>query len=137
MVACRHTVAFAPYLLAVNPSVPVTSVKDLIAYAKARPGALSYGTPGMGTAIHIGWERLSAMAGVNLLHVPYKGGAPALIDMMGGQIQMVITTTITAGPHIKSGKVKAIAVTGEFKARFARDYAELEKTISTANIKLQ
>ena len=200
-----------PYLLVVNPSVPISSVKDLIAYARAKPGALSYGTPGVGTAIHIGWERLREMAGVNLLHVPYKGGAPALIDMMGGQIHMVITTTITAGPHIKSGKVKAIAMTGpkrvevypdlptvsesglpgfeltnsygffapertpsaivakinaaviqvmhlpetqkvlaadgaeaappatpeEFKSKFARDYAELEKTISAANIKLQ
>jgi tripartite-type tricarboxylate transporter receptor subunit TctC len=161
--------------------------------------------------IHIGWERLIAMTKMDVVHVPYKGGAPAVIDLMSGEIQMVITTTITAGPHMKSGKLKAIAMTGpkriavypdlptlsesglpgfeltnsyaffapagtplaivsklntalvqvmntpetrkvlandgaeaaapetpaEYKARFAREYVELEKTIAGANIKLQ
>ena len=101
-----------PYILVAGPTVPINSVKELIAYAKAKPGALSFGTPGVGTTIHIGWERLKSMTGVDLLHVPYKGGAPAVIDAMAGQIQLVITTTITAGAHIKSGKLKALAMTG-------------------------
>jgi len=101
-----------PYILVVNPSLAVGSVKELIAYAKARPGALSFGTPGVGTTLHIGWERLIAMTRVEMLHVPYKGGAPAVLDVMSGEIQMTITTTITAGAHIKSGKLKAVAVTG-------------------------
>jgi len=199
-----------PYIMVVNPSLPVASVKDLIAYAKARPGALSFGTPGIGTTLHVGWERLIAMTGINVVHVPYKGGAPAVLDAMSGEIHMVITTTITAGAHIKSGKLKAVAVTGpkrvqvypdlptvaeslpgyeltnsyafygpagismaivrkmndaviqvmqapetrkvlagdgaepappatheEFKAKFTRDYAEMEKTIVVANIRLQ
>jgi tripartite-type tricarboxylate transporter receptor subunit TctC len=161
--------------------------------------------------LHIGWERLTATAGVDILHVPYKGGAPAVLDVMSGEIQMTITTTITAGPHLKSGKLKALAVTGpkrvhvypdlptvsesglpgfeltnsygffapagtptpiiakinaaviqvmnlpetrkvlaadgaeaapparpeEFKDKFARDYAELEQTISAAKLSLR
>ena len=101
-----------PYILVVNPSVPISSVKDMIAHAKAKPGSLNFGTPGIGTTIHIGWERLNSMAGINMVHVPYKGGAPAVIDALSGQIQLVITTTITAGTHIKNGKLRAIAVTG-------------------------
>ncbi len=200
-----------PYILVVNPSLPVATVKDLIAYAKARPRALSYGTPGVGTMLHVGWLRFIAMTNMDIVHVPYKGGAPAVLDVMSGEIQTTITTTITAGPHMKSGKLKALAMTGpkrvpiypdlptigesalpgfeltnsyaffapagtphaivnkvnavlvqvmnapetrkvlandgaeaatpatpeELKARFAREYAELEKTIAGANIKLQ
>jgi tripartite-type tricarboxylate transporter receptor subunit TctC len=101
-----------PYILVVNPSLPVKSASELIDYAKAKPGALSFGTPGVGTVLHIGWERLIAMTGMKLLHVPYRGGAPAVIDVMSGEIQMTITTTITAGAHIKSGKLRPVAVTG-------------------------
>jgi tripartite-type tricarboxylate transporter receptor subunit TctC len=101
-----------PYILVVNPALPVKSVRELIAHAKSRPGALSFGTPGVGTTIHVGWERLISMTGMKIVHVPYKGGAPAVIDAMSGEIQAVITTTITAGAHIKNGKLRAIAVTG-------------------------
>src|SRR5262249_39489280 len=166
---------------------------------------------GVGTTLQIGWERFMAMSGIEIVHVPYKGGAPAVVDVMSGQIQMTITTTITAGPHMKTGKLKALAFTGprrvqaypdlptvaesglpgfeltnsygfyapagrpavivkkinatmsevmsppetrkilaadgveaappgtpgEFKARFERDYAELEKTIASAKITLR
>ena len=101
-----------PYILVAGPTVPINSIKELVAHAKAKPGALTFGTPGIGTTIHIGWERLMSMTGTQLLHVPYKGGAPAVIDAMAGQIHLVITTTITAGTHIKSGKLKALAMTG-------------------------
>ena len=101
-----------PYMLAVNPNLPVSSVKELIAYAKAKPGGLSYGTPGVGTTLHVGWERMSAMAGLDLLHVPYKGGALAILDVMNGQIQMLMTTTPTVQPHVRSQRVKLLATTG-------------------------
>ncbi len=101
-----------PYLLAVNPSLPVKTVKDLVALAKSKPGALGFGTPGVGTTLHIGWERMIAMTGMELLHVPYKGGALAILDVISGQIQMLMTTTPTVKPHVKSGKVRLVAATG-------------------------
>ena len=101
-----------PYALIVHPSVPVKSVKELIAYAKARPGALNFGSQGHGTVGHIGLERFKLMAGVNITHVPYKGAAPALVDLIAGQIQMTFSTIATSGPHMKSGKVRIVAFTG-------------------------
>jgi tripartite-type tricarboxylate transporter receptor subunit TctC len=101
-----------PYMLATNPNVPVSSVKELIALARSKPGALAYGSPGVGTTLHVGWERLSAMAGLQLLHVPYKGGALAILDVISGQIQMLMTTVPTVGPHARANKVKLIATTG-------------------------
>ena len=101
-----------PYLLVVNPSVPVKSVKELIAYAKGKPGALSFGSQGMGTTGHIGWERFKHMTGVDIVHVPYKGAAPAVIDVMSGQIQMTFSNTVTSGTHVRSGKMRALALTG-------------------------
>jgi tripartite-type tricarboxylate transporter receptor subunit TctC len=100
-----------PYVLVVTPSLPVTSVKELIAYAKSKPGALSYGSQGLGTTGHIGWERFKFMAGVDILHVPYKGAAPAVIDVLSGQIQMTFSNTVTSGVHLKSGKLRGLAIT--------------------------
>ncbi|MGH8663569.1 MAG: tripartite tricarboxylate transporter substrate-binding protein, partial [Burkholderiales bacterium] len=100
------------YMLATNPTVPVSSVKELIALARSKPGALAYGSPGVGTTLHVGWERMSAMAGLQLLHVPYKGGALAILDVISGQIQMLMTTVPTVGPHVRANKVKLIATTG-------------------------
>jgi len=199
-----------PYMLIVNPSLPVKSVKELIAYAKSKPGALNYGSQGMGTTGHIGWERFKFMTGVDIVHVPYKGAAPAVIDVMGGQIQMTFSNVVTSGAHVRSGKLRGLAVTSarrgrvfpemptvaesgvpgfeltnsygyyapagtpvtivramavavaqgmnspdtvkllaadgsepyppttpdEFKAKFAREYAELEKLVRAANIKI-
>jgi tripartite-type tricarboxylate transporter receptor subunit TctC len=87
-------------------------VKELIAYAKAKPGALNFGSQGHGTVGHIGLERFKLMAGVNITHVPYKGAAPALVDLLAGQIQMTFSTIATSGPHMKSGKVRILAFTG-------------------------
>jgi tripartite-type tricarboxylate transporter receptor subunit TctC len=101
-----------PYLLLVNPALPYNSVKDLIAYAKSKPGAINYGTAGIGSTTHIGTELLSSMAGINLVNVPYKGNAPALVDLMAGRIQMMFASGVAAGPQVKSGKVKALAVAG-------------------------
>ena len=101
-----------PYVLVVHPSLPVKSVKELIAHAKSRPGALSYGSQGIGTTGHIGWERFKLMAGVNILHVPYKGAAPALIDVLGGQIDMTFSIIAATGPHMKTGKLRGLGLTG-------------------------
>ena len=100
-----------PYVLVVTPSLPVRSIKELIAYAKSKPGALSYGSQGLGTTGHIGWERFKFMAGVDILHVPYKGAAPAVIDVLGGQIQMTFSNTVTSGVHLRSGKLRGLAIT--------------------------
>jgi tripartite-type tricarboxylate transporter receptor subunit TctC len=101
-----------PYALLAHPSVPVKSVKELIAYARSKPAALNYGSQGTGTVGHIGMERLKRMAGIDITHVPYKGAAPALIDLLAGQIQLTFSTTATSGAHLRSGKVKALAITG-------------------------
>ena len=100
-----------PYVLLVNPSVPAKSVQELVALAKSKPGALSYGSQGLGTTGHIGWERFKLMAGVDILHVPYKGAAPAVIDLLGGQIHMTFSNIVTSGAHMKSGKLRGLAIT--------------------------
>jgi tripartite-type tricarboxylate transporter receptor subunit TctC len=100
------------YLLAAHPGLPASTLKELIALARSQPGQLSYGSPGVGTTLHVGWERLSAMAELSLLHVPYKGGALAILDVMNGQIQMLMTTVPTVAPHARAGRVKLLATTG-------------------------
>jgi tripartite-type tricarboxylate transporter receptor subunit TctC len=106
-------IAEAQGVLVVNPAVPANSVKELIAVAKAKPGALSYASAGNGTAPHIAGELFKQQAGVDLLHVPYKGSAPALVDTLAGTTQMMFPSLVAAGPHIKSGKLRALAVTGK------------------------
>jgi tripartite-type tricarboxylate transporter receptor subunit TctC len=101
-----------PYVLVVNPSLPAKTVKDLIAIAKAKPGRLSYGSQGLGTTGHIGWERFKHMAGVDIVHVPYKGAAPAVIDVISGQIETTFSNTVTSGAHLRSGKLRGLALTG-------------------------
>ena len=110
-----------PYVLIVTPSLPVKSVKELIAYAKNRPGALSYGSQGLGTTGHIGWERFKFMAGVDIVHVPYKGAAPAVIDVLSGQIEMTFSNTATSGMHLKSGKLRGLAITGPRRGQLFPD----------------
>ena len=102
-----------PNILMVHPSVPVKDVKELIALAKAQPGKITMGSAGVGTGQDIAARQFSSMAGVNVLHVPYKGGAPALNDLVGGQIQSMFETSPTALPYAreKDGKLRAIAIT--------------------------
>lgn len=104
-------VATQPSLLVVHPSVPAKSVKDLIALAKARPNQLNYASSGNGTPPHLSGAMFSNMAGVQMTHVPYKGAAPALNDLLGGQVQLMFATIISVGPHVQSGRVRALAVT--------------------------
>jgi tripartite-type tricarboxylate transporter receptor subunit TctC len=100
------------FVMVVHPSVPATTVKEFIAYAKARPGQLNYASSGAGGAPHLGSELFKSMAGVNVVHVPYKGSAPAFTDLIGGQVSMAIDNIPVALPHIKAGKLRALAVTG-------------------------
>jgi tripartite-type tricarboxylate transporter receptor subunit TctC len=100
-----------PYLLLVNASLPARSVRDLIALARARPGAVTYGSSGVGSVLHLAGELLAAQTRVKLTHVPYKGASPALTDVAGGHIAMLFTTRVTAQSLLASGKVRALAVT--------------------------
>lgn len=103
--------ASQPYLLLVNASLPARSVRDLIGLARARPGALTYGSSGVGSVLHLAGELLAAQTKVKLTHVPYKGAAPALSDVAGGHIAMLFTTRVTAHALLANGKVRALAVT--------------------------
>jgi len=100
-----------PLLVVVNPQVPVKTAKDLIAMAKAKPGELNFASPGQGSVIHMATEYFDSMAGIKMNHIPYKGTGPALTDTIAGQTQVLFSSTATALPHVKSGKLKAIAVT--------------------------
>jgi tripartite-type tricarboxylate transporter receptor subunit TctC len=99
-------------VVVVNPKLPIKTLPELVAYAKAHPGKLNYGSAGPGTIFHLAGEMLSQQTGVSMTHVPYKGAAPALTDLMGGQIDVMFTTIPTALPFIKSGQLRAIGVTG-------------------------
>ena len=99
-------------VLVVNPSVKINSVADLIGQAKEQPEKLNYASSGSGTSIHMSGEMFKYMAGVNLIHIPYKGSAPAVSDLLGGQVMMMFDNIPSSMPHIKSGKLRAIATTG-------------------------
>lgn len=114
-------IAVAPSVLLMHPSVPVRSVSELIAFAKRRPGDLDYGTAGNGTAAHLAGLLFASRAGVALQHVPYRGGALALYDLLGGQISLMFGNTASAVPQIRSGKLRALAVTSLRRVRALRD----------------
>ena len=100
----------APNVLAVHPAVPAKSVKELIALAKAKPGALNYSSSGVGTSNHLAVELLKSMAGVNIVHIPYKGGGPALIALLGNEVQLSFITAGSTAPYLKSEKLRILAV---------------------------
>ncbi|MDB5926840.1 MAG: hypothetical protein JWN13_5776 [Betaproteobacteria bacterium] len=100
-----------PYIVNVNPQVPARNMKELIALAKAKPGTISYGSPGAGSAQHLAGVLLSSMSGAGFFHIPYKGGAQVVNDVIGGQIQMSFTNYLICRPLIQSGKLRALAVT--------------------------
>lgn len=99
-------------LLTLHPSLPLATVAEFVAYAKARPGGLSYATPGIGTPHHLAMELLKQMAGINLVHIPYKGGAPAMQDVVAGQVPVMFASFVIAGQYLKSGRLKAIGASG-------------------------
>lgn len=105
------TLGTSDMIVVVHPSVPASNIRELLALARSRPGALNYSSAGNGNPNHLAGELLDMMAGVKTTHVPYKGGAPAINDLVGGQVQFSYGSPITVLPHIRSGKLKAIAVT--------------------------
>lgn len=115
------TAAAAPHVLVVNPGVPARTLQEFIAYTKANPGKLNYGSGGNGTNTHLGGELFKREAQVDLVHVPYKGAGAVLQDLMGGQVQALVTSLPTALPHIKSGKLRALVVTGEKRSALLPD----------------
>jgi len=104
--------AKGPNVLSVHPSLPVNSVKELIALAKQKPGDLQYASAGIGSFQHLGAELFKLQAGVNMLHVPFKGGGPAMTDVMGGHTKVIFSSLVQTTPQIKSGKLRALGVGG-------------------------
>jgi tripartite-type tricarboxylate transporter receptor subunit TctC len=104
-------VALAPYIIVVHPSVPAKNLKELVALAKARPGQLRYASAGVGGTPHLCTELLMSMAGINMQHIPYKGGTPAMIDTLAGHTDALCTSVTNAAPFIKQGKIRGIGVT--------------------------
>jgi tripartite-type tricarboxylate transporter receptor subunit TctC len=115
-IALITTVVRVPEVLAVHPSMPVNSFAELIAYAKTNPGKVNFGSAGAGSITHLAGELLKAEAKVDLVHVPYKGAAPAVTDLLGGQVQMGIFDVPVLLSHIRSGKLKALAITSAKRA---------------------
>ncbi len=118
--------AWTPNVLATHPGVPVKTVNDLIALAKSKPREINYGTGGAGTGPHLATELFKLMTGVNITHVPYKGTPPAVNDLIGGRVQMMMALSPVAMPHVKSGKLRPLAVSG------AKRVAELPDTPTVA-----
>jgi len=104
--------ATAPNVLVVNPSVPAKDLREFIAYAKSKSGELTYGTPGVGTSPHMSMELFKSMAGVDIRHIPYRGTAPAVTDIISGQIHAMFANPLTARPQVEAGKVRALGVSG-------------------------
>jgi tripartite-type tricarboxylate transporter receptor subunit TctC len=109
-------VIYAPQMLAVHPSMPVNSLPELVAYAKSNPGKVAFGSSGHGTQPHLLGEMLKVMAGVDIVHVPYRGAGRSVTDVVAGQVQMIFETTAILLPHIQSGKLRALAVAAEARS---------------------
>jgi tripartite-type tricarboxylate transporter receptor subunit TctC len=114
-------VALPPGILVANPAVPAKNVKELIAYAKANPGKLNYGSPGTGAWNHLFVELLKKQAGIDVVHVPYKGIAPAVTDLLAGQVQLAMAAFPAAMPHVRSNRLRALAVTSAQRSGIAPD----------------
>ena len=113
--------ATSPNMLVVNPDVPIHSVQELIASAKAKPRSLSYASTGNGSSNHISMELFKTMAGVDIVHIPYKGSAPAVTDLLGGQVQVMFDNVPNVLQHVKAGKLRALAVTSGKRTPLAPD----------------
>jgi len=118
-----------PSVMVVNPAVPATTVAEFVSYAKANPGKLNMGTPGVGSTGHIAGELFKATAGVNLVHIPYRGAAPAMTDLIGGQVQVMFDSMVTVLPHIQGGRVRALAVTSAKRSPLLPDLPAIAETV--------
>jgi tripartite-type tricarboxylate transporter receptor subunit TctC len=123
-------VAVVPLVLAVNPDLAVSDIKHLIAFAKTHPNQLNYASQGYGTTGHLAGELFKSMAGIDIVHVPYKGSTPALTDLLGGQVQMMFIELSTVIGQIKTGKLRALAVGSESRNRFLPDVPAMAEVLS-------
>ncbi|GHU34933.1 hypothetical protein AGMMS50256_29320 [Betaproteobacteria bacterium] len=113
--------AVSPILMVIRPDFPAKNLKELVEYAKANPGKVTYGTGGVGSAPHLGGEMLKSLAKIDIVHVPYKGVVPALVGMMGGEVDMAFLTPAAAAPQVQAGKARALAVLGNTRALLLPD----------------
>jgi tripartite-type tricarboxylate transporter receptor subunit TctC len=111
----------APNILVVHPSLPVKNVKELVWFSQARPGELNFGSAGTGTNPHLSMELLLNLTGMKMVHIPYKGSAPAMIDIVGGQVAVMTATMLTGIPHVRSGRLRALGVTSARRTAVAPD----------------
>ena len=122
-------VASTPNILVVHPTLAVKTVSDLIALANAKPGTLNYPSAGLGSSSHLAGELLDSIAGVKMVHIPYKGGGPALTDLLGGQMQLMFATMPAAMPHVRSGKLRAVAVTSAKRSQAMPELPTIGETL--------
>jgi tripartite-type tricarboxylate transporter receptor subunit TctC len=118
-----------PNVLVARPNLPVSSAKELIAYAKNNPGKLSFASSGIGTVQHLGMEQLKAMTGIDIVHVPYRGLAPALSDLVAGHVDLMLDNLGTSAPHIKNGSLKGIALGSERRNASLPEMPTLSETV--------
>jgi tripartite-type tricarboxylate transporter receptor subunit TctC len=118
-----------PQILVANPGLPANNMKELIAFAKANPGKLNYASVGTGSPAHIAGELLKLKTGIDMVHVPYKGGGPAVVDTIGGQVQLAFVSMPAAWQHVKAGKLKALGVTSAKRAAAAPDVPAIAETV--------
>ncbi|MCC6531181.1 MAG: tripartite tricarboxylate transporter substrate binding protein [Burkholderiales bacterium] len=117
-----------PNFLVVHPSLPVTSVRDLVGLARAHPGQIAYASSGVGSAPHLGGALFEYLAKVKMLHVPYKGGGPALADLVGGQVQVLFPNIASGLPHVRAGRLRGIAVTSTKRSRAAAEFPTMAES---------
>jgi tripartite-type tricarboxylate transporter receptor subunit TctC len=121
--------ADGPNVMEVHPSVPVKTVAEFIAYAKANPGKISFASAGNGTTIHLSGELFMAMTGIKMLHVPYRGSAPALTDMISGQVQVMFDNVLSSLPHLQSGALRPLAVTSRVRSEALPNVPTVAETV--------
>jgi tripartite-type tricarboxylate transporter receptor subunit TctC len=129
-------VAQTPLVMVVHPSLPARSVKEFIAFAKSRPGQISYASSGNGTIVHLSGETFSSLAGIKMVHIPYKGSAPAVSALLGGEVALTFSTTPPALPHVQAGRLRALAVTTAKRSPQLPDVPALSETLKGFDIVL-
>lgn len=128
--------AFIPNLLVVNPSVPANNIPDFIAYLKANPGKLNFGSAGNGSSQHIAGELFNSLAGVRMIHVPYRGGAPAVNDLLGGQVQVIFAPLLEVLQQVRADKVRALGITTAKRSPLLPDVPPIAETLQGYEVRL-
>jgi tripartite-type tricarboxylate transporter receptor subunit TctC len=131
-----NMVAQTPLIVVVHPSLPVKSARDLIALAKSRPGDIVYASSGNGTIVHLSTETFASMAGIRMVHVPYKGSAPAVAALLGGEVAVTFSSTPPALPHVQAGRLRALGVTTPKRSPLLPDVPTLGETLNGYDIVL-